>query len=203
MKSIVLAGLLALPSAAARAWEIDLGATNLLGLAKGGVDCAREPTDCPDQMLDGQLAPLVWEAVWSYKAYLFNQAGDRWMSLPTWFVTAAQPYYPGLDLTRVRYAEGIETVHGNHITWGEHILFVTPMNLGTYEDVHMMLHELEHVLQYQEAGGEQPFLARYLTDSFHAVVETGSLDVHGLLGLEQAAEAAAEGLAAVVYNARP
>jgi hypothetical protein len=124
-------------------------------MSTAAVECARQPIDCPDQMLV--------EAVWTYRAYLFDQAGDRWTSLPSWFVTAAEPYYPGVDLTRVRYVEGVETVHGKHITWGEHIFFVTPMGVGNYLDVHLMVHELEHVRQYQEAEGEQPFLSRYLT----------------------------------------
>lgn len=125
------------------------------------------------------------------------------MALPGWFVAAAQPYFPDVDLAGVRYAEGIQTVHGKHITWGPSIFFTGPLDLGRREDLHMMLHELEHVRQYQEAGGEEPFLTRYLTDSVKAVVESGTIDVHGQLELERAAQAAADGLAGVVVAARP
>lgn len=198
MKPILAAGLLALSPAAALAQGFDL-----TSLAQGAMACAGQPSGCADQLLSGPMAPLVWEAVGAYRDHLFAQAEGRWMALPDWFVAAAQVYYPGVDLRAVRYAESIDTVHGSHITWGSNIFFTTPLDLSRYEDVHVTLHELEHVRQYQAAGGEEPFLTRYLTDSLQAVVEAGTIDVHGQLELEQEANAAADGLAGVVFAAHP
>ena len=197
MKPILAAGLLALSPVAASAQGFDL-----VGVAQGAMACAGQPSGCADVLLNGPLAPLVWQAVGAYRDHLFAQGEGRWTPLPEWFRAAAQPYFPGVDLAQVRYATEVGTVHGHHITWGQTIFFTTPLDLGLYEDVHVMLHELEHVRQYGEAGGEEPFLTRYLTDSLQAVAQAGTIDVHGQLELEQAANAAADGLAGVVFAAR-
>jgi hypothetical protein len=203
MKASFAAGLLAISTNASWAQGFDFGTFDMTSITQGVRACASQPSGCADQLLHGPLAPLVWETIGAYRSYLFNQAEGRWKALPDWFVATAQVYYPGLDLTQVRYAEEIQTVHGHHITWGPHIFFTSQLDLSRYEDVHVTLHELEHVRQYQEAGGEGPFLTQYLSDSFQAVAEAGTIDVHGQLELEQAANAAADGLAGVVFSARP
>ena len=59
-----------------------------------------------------------------YKRHLFGQGRDRWQALPCALISIAQPHYPQIDLTRVRYADSISTLHGGAIAW--HYTFSFP-----------------------------------------------------------------------------
>ena len=51
-----------------------------------------------------------------------------------------------------------------------------------------MLHELEHVVQYEVRGGEQAFLSEYIQKAITQATARGTWRVHANIDLEQAAQ---------------
>ena len=114
------------------------------------LECVRNLSKCPQQILGAtiyaQLAPIVD----AYKLSLNAQAVGKVQALPSRFVATVAPMYGGVDLNTVRYATGIDTIHKQAITIDNFIYFPGSLDLSTQEDVTLMVHELEHVLQYKE-----------------------------------------------------
>lgn len=50
-----------------------------------------------------------------------------------------------------------------------------------------MYHELEHVVQYRQKGGVEPFLAEYIANAFGQIIEKRSVDIHDDIEIEQSA----------------
>jgi hypothetical protein len=164
------------------------------------LNCIRDIVRCSEETIKRipymYLAPVVER----YKQHLFNQGEGRWQKLPPYFVLTVQRHYPGINLDNVRYATNVNTLHGKHITWHNHIFFVTDIDLTRDSDVTLMLHELEHVLQYERRGGEQPFVGEYVLKSVGKVIQTGSFDVHDYLDLEREAETKAVSIRSTVLD---
>lgn len=148
--------------------------------------CLSDIGRCPDEFVGRAGYELVRPVVDQYLGALRNQAASKWQRLSPEFVVRAQPYYTA-DLSRVRFATGINTVHGQAITIGYEVFFPGQLNLARDKDIVLMLHELEHVVQYANRGGVEPFLAEYLLKSVGQVVSRRSFDVHDFVDIEAAA----------------
>ena len=142
------------------------------------------------------FAPIITR----YKRHLYGQGEGRWQALPCALIIAAQPHYPQIDLARVRFAHNVHTVHGRAITWHYHLFFPWHVDLTRKGDVFVMLHELEHVVQYEVRGGEQVFLREYIRKALDLARATGNWRVHGDIDLERAAQAKARRVFAKVFS---
>jgi hypothetical protein len=148
--------------------------------------CIREPGHCPDEILGRMGYAAVAPIVDQYLGHLRNQAARRWRRLSDEFIADVQPFY-SIDLRQVRFAENIDTVHGQAITVGYEIFFPSDIDLDDDDDFKLMLHELEHVVQYRGRGGVEPFLAEYLLKSTGQVISRRSFNVHDYIDIENAA----------------
>jgi hypothetical protein len=83
-----------------------------------------------------------------YGATLASQADGRWKALPDHLVAAIQSGYSN-QLSQVRYAEGIRTSNGDAQTFGDSIYFPRSINLMDADDMHWLLHELQHTDQFR------------------------------------------------------
>lgn len=91
----------------------------------------------------------------------------------------------------MRYAEEIDTVHGQSITIGDEIFIADTVDLSTQAGQKHMLHELEHVQQYRRKGGVDAFLSEYLLHGAGKIVEQRSLSIHDNINMERDAIAKA------------
>ncbi|MFC7516524.1 hypothetical protein ACFQUU_16045 [Herbaspirillum sp. GCM10030257] len=163
--------------------------------------CISDIGNCADDLVKRipylYLAPVVER----YKQHLFNQGEGRWQRFPPYIVLAIQRHYPEINVDGIRYATNVNTLHGKHITWHNHIFFVSDIDFSRPEDVWTVLHELEHTVQYQRRGGEQPFLSEYVLKSAGKVIQTGSFNVHDYIDIEGAANNKANLIVGeVIYN---
>ena len=81
------------------------------------------------------------------------------------------------------------------------------MNFGDPNDAWLLAHELEHVVQYANRGGVEPFLAEYILKAGGSILRGGnSIDIHDNIDLENAANAKANQVMAAIgasANASP
>lgn len=163
-------------------------------------NCARAPGHCVRETIEELPARSARPVLNRYKAHLFDQARSRWQRLPESFVQAAQRFY-AVDLRRVRFATGIDTVHGQAITWGNEIFFPQHrLDLsGSRSDVELMLHELEHVVQYNRRGVDR-FLSEYALKAVGKLIQRGSFNVHDHIDIERAADRKASRAFASVWD---
>jgi Domain of unknown function (DUF4157) len=136
-----------------------------------------------------------------YLADLERQAQGRKRPLPDGFRSIVAQHYPKINLERVRYAENINTWHGQGMTVGYTIYFTSAIDLNNRDDVHWMLHELEHVTQYERVGGVSAFLLKYFFHGAIRAINNGSFNVHDDLGLERDADNKADRIIGEVANA--
>ena len=133
------------------------------------------------------LAPVVTGILASYLAYLEQQANGRLKSIPSELANWLAAHY-NVDVGSVRYAENIDTVHGQGITVGSHIYFTKGVDLiGSRDDINWLFHELEHCVQYQTLGGVGPFMAKYAVQCAAEIISKKSFDVHDAVGIESEA----------------
>ncbi|KAL2840934.1 hypothetical protein BJX68DRAFT_271401 [Aspergillus pseudodeflectus] len=106
-----------------------------------------------------------------YIEYVESQARGKYRPTPRWLKLILQETASyDIDLSRVSYVEGIDTVQaGNAITFGYYVYFPRKLNLDRTNpdrsDVHWMLHELEHVVQYKATGGVNAFVIKYVAQA--------------------------------------
>jgi hypothetical protein len=131
---------------------------------------------------------LVPPVVREYFTYLESQGSNRWKRLPKRLQSILAPEYIKAFLSKVRYAENINTVHGQAITVENNIYFPTSINLNNYSDMSWLLHELEHVSQYQVHGGKTSFVIKYLANGVLEIGRNGSIDIHDAINLERDAD---------------
>ena len=158
------------------------------------IDCIRSPSQCPGRVLSAPIMDTV-RPVWNeYRRSLFRQADGNWTALPSWFQNDFKEHYPGLDLSKVRYVEGIDTKHGQAITIGNRIFFPDSIRLTYRSGKRLMLHELEHVVQYQRRGGEDAFIPEYLLKGAAEIINRKSVNIHDFIELERSAESKAQAI---------
>jgi hypothetical protein len=74
--------------------------------------CIANPSGCPSTILSStvyaQLAPIIDQ----YIQFLENQGNGRWQEIPDQMSAVIASQYPAINLSDVRFAENINTVHG-------------------------------------------------------------------------------------------
>lgn len=176
-----------------------------LGLGAPEVQqCLANINSCPGQILARIGYQTVRPIVDGYIGFLNNQAGNNVQSFAQPFIDSIQRYY-SIDIRGVRYATGINTLHGMNITIGNVIYFVGEIDLNNPDDARLVYHELEHVVQYASRGGVEPFLVEYLLKAGGSILQGGnSINIHNNIDLERAAIAKANQVAAAVaINGNP
>jgi hypothetical protein len=126
-----------------------------------------------------------------YLEFLLQQGNGRWQRLPDDFKTCYREHYR-FNLDDVRFATNVNTIHGQGITVDSQIYFPRDINLSDRSDRHWMLHELEHVRQYQVVGGVSAFLVKYVVQGGIEVGRNGSINIHDNIGLEREADSKAD-----------
>lgn len=143
------------------------------------------PVDYLIHLPESLIADVCSAPVQYYENSLRGQARNSWRSLPPIFVESMQGAY-SVDLSSVRYAVGIRTADGTAQTFGRWIYFPREIDLRNHSDLHWMLHELEHVVQYSGAKyGYAGSLCEYTAKS------VGSGFQHDRIDWERAADAKA------------
>lgn len=121
-----------------------------------------------------------------YRTFMNGQAQAQWRTLPADFVRAAQPFY-STNLWEVRYTENAATPAGNAMVMGKSIYFPRPVNFNNPSDVHWMLHEIEHVVQFDGAEhGRSGEICNYMMHALGAGLQ------HDNIAAEQAADRKAD-----------
>jgi hypothetical protein len=141
------------------------GAKKIPATSLGGVisTYGNDADDVLAAVASAAIAPVTVAAVASYIASLEAQANGRYKSIPEPLRASLRPHY-SVNLDHVRYAEGINTLHGGQITFGNHIS--SPRrSFSRRNNVNLLAHELTHVDQYRAAGGSPSFLLRYIFNS--------------------------------------
>ena len=159
--------------------------------------CISNLNGCPAYVAAKVTYTAVQPIVDQYISYLQQQAKNV-SALDDRLIRAIQPYY-SVDLHTVRYAININTIHGQNITIGNTVYFVKIMNFTNTTDAWLLYHELEHVVQYANRGGVQPFLSEYILKAGGSILQGGnSVDIHNNIDLEHAANAKANQVIAAV-----
>ena len=116
----------------------------------------------------------------AYFSALFNQ-GAAHEALPLWLKLALKEHnmYDKIDLNKVQFHEGVKGVDGA-ITIGYDIFFSYNLHLDrpNVDAGHLrhMLHELQHVVQYERGGGVGPVFSKItLQYGLEAVAQLGKL----------------------------
>ncbi|MCP4986256.1 MAG: DUF4157 domain-containing protein [Colwellia sp.] len=137
---------------------------------------ARDPVGYLMKLPEKIIADVCSAPVRIYEGTLRGQADGKWESLPSILIEAVQPAY-SVDLSTVRFAEGINTANGAAQTFGRWIYFPHRINLKNYSDLRWMLHELEHVVQYAGASyGYGGSLCEYIFKSVGSGFDHDKID---------------------------
>lgn len=160
--------------------------------------CTSDIIRCAEKNVERSTYVTLWPAVEAYKKSLFDNIGAR-KKLPEWLIESVKNQYPEVDLNSVIYVEDANTIHGQNITWENHIFFVRKINFKDKEDLRLVLHELEHVVQYKNRGGYKPLISEYIKKSAGKIVQYKSINIHDMIDLERAAIAKASAVLPGVY----
>ncbi len=157
--------------------------------------CISNLLACPGQIIARIGYQTIRPIVDQYIGFLQNQAGNNIYRLDDAIINQIQKFY-SINLHGVRYATGINTIHGANITIGNTIYFVRDIDFDSPNDGWTLYHELEHVVQYANRGGVEPFLAEYTLKAGGSILRGGnSIDMHDNIDLESAANAKANQVA--------
>jgi hypothetical protein len=135
-----------------------------------------------------------------YRGSLRESAKGKWQKLPDRLIEILTPHYD-IDFAAVDYATGINTGHGQAITFEYQIYFPRDIDLTEINDLHWMLHELEHVQQYKGLGGFEPFMLHYFAGAGVKIIQSGRINIHDEIPLEEAADRKADNIIDEVYAA--
>jgi hypothetical protein len=170
--------------------------------------------DVPADVLQARTISKTWEYLTSYLdkgllppslreyvTYLDIEGRRRGYSkLPANVSVVLKPFFGDISLSRVRYAQEVNTLHGKAITVGYNIYFPRRVDLDSCKesrcDFALLIHELEHVSQYKKHGGVEPFLLKYVGNGLLqspfiplSLIQGGAYDLHAELQLEKDANA--------------
>jgi hypothetical protein len=143
------------------------------GIKAGGRDFDRTIIQPMLQEIRQRVVPPGIREWW---ASIENQGRGRLFTLPPQLIRILQPHYK-IDLNKVGIAQGINTGDStNAVTIDSNMYF--PRNINFMNDIdgngkprdrgdlHWLLHELEHTVQYMVAGGRDQFIYKYITQQF-------------------------------------
>ncbi len=138
---------------------------------------------------------LLLNVVLNHRDVLRVQAQGKWKSLPDELIHTLTPHYE-VNLKDVRYAESIPGCYTKEtaVTYDNEIFFPSAIDLQQHEDLHWMLHELQHVEQSQKCGSLEAFLQKYFRETASTIIKEKKFDIHDCIPLEQEAEAKASKL---------
>ncbi|MGR8960508.1 DUF1036 domain-containing protein [Rhizobium leguminosarum] len=148
--------------------------------------CLKDLSHCPKELVARAAYEVAKPIVDQYLSFLRSQTSGNNYKLPADFITTAQPYY-SINLNEVRYSLRVNTIHRQAITVGYRIYFPRNIDLDDSDDIELMYHELEHVVQYRNKGGVEPFLAEYIAKAFGKIIEKRSVNIHDEIDIEGAA----------------
>jgi len=157
--------------------------------------CLSDVGKCANEILSAPLALPVQ----AYLESLYRQAEGRTYPFSQEFIALAQPYY-SVDLRGVTWANDINTGHGMTVAVCDRIFFAGHGDLWKDKnELHHVLHELEHTVQCQRRG-IRTYLAEYVLKASLDIVKTGRLNVHDVHDYEVAANAKASQLSSVLWE---
>ena len=149
--------------------------------------CVSNIQACPGQVLSLVGYQAIRPIVEGYIGFLENQVGNNLQSLDEDFIARIQRFYP-IDLHNIRYATGINTLHGSNITIGNTIYFIKEIDLTDEDDAVLTYHELQHAVQYSRRGGVAQFMTEYILKAGGSILRGGnSIDMHDNIDLEREA----------------
>ena len=109
----------------------------------------------------------VTVSIKGYQAFLDSQV-ISFRKLPEAFAAGAQEHFRS-DLSQVEFATGVDTLSGKVVTIGNRIYFPDQVRFNSRPHIVRMLHELEHVDQYQKLGKQ--FISKYSIQSLGSTSE--------------------------------
>jgi hypothetical protein len=144
-----------------------------------------------DILLLATIHPIVRTLVGAWIGYLEHQAMGKWKAIPPAFRETLQNLYDR-DLSQVRYAEDIDLrlTSKRGITFDNLIFFKNRIDpVGKPDDLRLLLHELQHTVQYKRFGGLNGFLLEYQKDILRSIFQhpESIRDIHQVLELENEA----------------
>ena len=177
----------------------DQALEDLENLPESWSNCLSRPSQCAEEQIRRIPYYAIWPIIERYRAHLFRQADGRWRRIPEDIIVAAQRYYE-VSLNDVYYAENIDTIHGAAVAWHNSLFFPRSVDFYEWSDLRWLLHELEHVVQYERRGGEQEFLSEYVMRIPLEIIENQTFDVHRFHNLEEDAINKANSILEAVYS---
>lgn len=158
-------------------------------------ECMNNVPRCANEIISAPLALPVQ----AYIDGLYRQSEGRTHSFSPEFIALAQPHF-GVNLGRITYADDINTGSGMSVSFCDRIFFAGHGNLWQDKnELHHVLHELEHTVQCQQRG-KRTYLAEYVLKAGADIVKTGRFNVHDIHDYEVAAEAKANQLTDLLWN---
>ena len=138
------------------------------------------------------LDPTLMPIISLYWLGMEKQAIRKWSPLSAEWLERLTPFY-NIDLTTVRYAQGIDTsLSDTAVTIGSHIFFPEALDLSASEDQRWLFHELMHCEQYVRLKSVPNFFHQYIPEIVASVLKARSFNVHDLVPLEAEADARAD-----------
>ena len=140
--------------------------------------CIKDISSCPTEILRAHPLTIGQPVFQAYLNDLRGQANSRWQSLPAHFVREFADDYPQIDMGQVRYANNINTRHGQSMTLCYEVFLAETFDPSDRASLELMLHELYHTVQCVNRGGVGPFVDEYLLHGAGKMIERGSVNVH-------------------------
>lgn len=157
--------------------------------------CFSNLSQCANEIISAPLALPVQ----AYIDRLYRQSEGKSFGFSEKFIALAQPYYD-YDLSVITYADDIDTGSEMTVAYCDRVFFAGHGDLWKNKnELHHVLHELEHIGQCQKRG-MRTYLAEYVLKSGVDIVKTGRLNVHDINDYEVAAEAKANTLTDILWN---
>lgn len=170
-------------------------ATELKKTPEAIQSCLNNVPQCANEIVSAPVAL----AVQAYIEGLYRQSEGRTYSFSPEFMALTQPYF-SVDLRGITWANDIDTGTGMSVSYCDRIFFAGHGNLWQDpNELHHVLHELEHTVQCQRRG-KRTYLAEYVLKAGLDVVKTGRFNVHDMHDYEVAAEAKSNQLTSLLWN---
>lgn len=157
--------------------------------------CINNVPQCANEIISAPLAAPVQ----AYIEGLYRQSEGRTYPFSPEFIALAQPYF-SVDLKGITWANDINTGTGMSVSYCDRIFFAGHGNLWEDQnELHYVLHELEHTVQCQ-GRGKRTYLAEYVLKVGIDVLKAGHFNVHDINDYEIAAEAKANQITDILWN---
>ena len=148
--------------------------------------CISDIKSCPEAILSRVGYEILRPIADQYVAFLQSQV-RTWYRLDDETISEIQRFYPDINLSTVRFATQINTIHGAPITVGSEIFFPDDIDVTDTDDAHTLYHEIQHTVQYARRGGVDPFLTEYVLKAADQILSQRSFNIHDDIDLEREA----------------